>query len=53
MGKNEPSWSRFADFHLLVWLAVEFDLDTVSQLGDSIRDRTEVLPGIVEMIESV
>ncbi|CAD7975139.1 unnamed protein product [Amoebophrya sp. A25] len=48
-----PNWARFADFHLLVWLAHEFDLETVYQLCDSIRDRKDVLPGIIEMVESV
>lgn len=51
--KSEPSWARFADFHLLLYLAKEFDLDTVLLICDAIRDRTEVPDGIQLMFREI
>ncbi|CAD7947267.1 unnamed protein product [Amoebophrya sp. A120] len=45
-----PSWAKFADFHALIWLAQEFDIDTVFTICDSVRERKDVLPGIMEMV---
>merc|ERR1712194_6570 len=53
VGKGGPSWSRFADFHLLLYLARELDVDTVYQICDSVRTRNDVLPGIVEMVNAL
>mmetsp|Transcript_4823 Transcript_4823/g.11874 ORF Transcript_4823/g.11874 Transcript_4823/m.11874 type:complete len:539 (-) Transcript_4823:273-1889(-) len=54
-GASSPkdTWRRFADFSLLVWMAREFDLETVYELCDSIKNRKEVLPGILEMVSAV
>ena len=51
--KTDPSWARFADFHLLIYLAMEFDLDTVLLICDAIRDRTEVPDGIQLMFREI
>merc|ERR1711957_260747 len=53
IGKGGPTWSRFADFHLLCYLVKELDLETVYLLCDAIRTRSEVLPGIIEMVDAL
>lgn len=53
LSSSEPSWSRFADFHLILYLAHEYDVDTASAICDAIRDRKDVEPGILEMIQAL
>lgn len=47
------SWARYADFHLLLYLAVEFDIDTVMDLCDCIRERREVSSGTTDLIKAL
>eukprot|EP00439_Symbiodinium_sp_Y106_P062343 s2416_g9.t1 len=42
--KSEPSWSRFADFHLLLYIAKEIDVDTAVTIAECVRDRKERHP---------
>jgi nuclear protein localization family protein 4 len=44
--KNEPSWSKYADFHLICYIAQEIDLDTALAICKSVTDRTEIDEGI-------
>merc|ERR1711972_19457 len=39
---DKSSWSRFADFHLLIYIAKEFDVDTAIHICECVRDRKEV-----------
>eukprot|EP00397_Hematodinium_sp_SG-2012_P015891 GEMP01016193.1.p1 GENE.GEMP01016193.1~~GEMP01016193.1.p1 ORF type:complete len:489 (+),score=117.12 GEMP01016193.1:80-1546(+) len=47
------SWARYADFHLLLYLAREFDVDTVMDLCDCIRERKEVSSGTEDLIKAL
>lgn len=53
VNSSEPSWSRFADFHLVLYLAQEFDIDTALDICDCIRDRKEISAGTMEMIQAL
>lgn len=50
---SEPSWSRFADFHLILYLAQEFDVDTALDICDCVRERKDISPGVVEMVKAL
>jgi nuclear protein localization family protein 4 len=50
---SEASWSRFADFHLLLFIAKAFDVDTALPLCECIRDRKEISPDMKSFFESV
>lgn len=50
---SEPSWSRFADFHLLLFVAKALDVDTAMQLCESIRERQEISEGTKMLFESL
>jgi len=51
--KSEPSWSRFADFHLILYIAQEIDVDTAVIIGNCVRDRTEIPEGIMMIINQL
>lgn len=51
--RNEPSWSRFADFHLLLYIAQEIDIDTACAICECVRDRTEVPEGVLMIINQL
>lgn len=51
--KAEPSWSRFADFHLLLYIAKAFDVDTCLQLCECVRERKEIPEGLKMLFESL
>lgn len=51
--KSEPSWSRFADFHLLLYIAQEIDVDTAVAIGECVRDRTEVPDGVMMIMNEL
>jgi nuclear protein localization family protein 4 len=53
VSQSEPTWSRFADFHLILYLAQEFDIDTALDICDGIRDRKEISAGTMEMIQAL
>jgi len=44
--KSEPSWSRFADFHLLLYIAKEIDVDTAVTIAECVRDRKDIPEGV-------
>lgn len=44
--KSGPSWSQFADFHLLLYIAKEIDVDTAIAIAHCVRDRQEIPEGI-------
>jgi len=48
-----PSWRRFADFHLLLYLAREFTVGGVLDICDCIRDRKDVPTDTEEMIKAL
>jgi nuclear protein localization family protein 4 len=50
---SEPSWSRFADFHLLLYIAKAMDVDTCLQLCECVRDRKEISEGTKMLFESL
>lgn len=50
---SEPSWSRFADFHLLLYIAQEIDIDTAVAICECVRERTEVPEGVLMIINQL
>lgn len=50
---GEPSWSRFADFHLLLFIAKALDVDTAVQLCECVRERQEVQEGTKMLFEAL
>jgi len=50
---SEPSWSRFADFHLILYIAQEIDLDTALTVCECVRDRKEIPEGIIMIINQL
>mmetsp|Transcript_33349 Transcript_33349/g.84942 ORF Transcript_33349/g.84942 Transcript_33349/m.84942 type:complete len:512 (+) Transcript_33349:89-1624(+) len=50
---NEPSWSRYADFHLLLYIAQEMDESTAIGIAECIRDRKEIPEGTQMLINSM
>jgi len=50
---SEPSWSRFADFHLLLFIAKALDVDTAVQLCECVRERQEVQEGTKMLFEAL
>merc|ERR1711957_1137076 len=48
---NEPSWSQYADFHLLLYIAQELDETTAIGIGECIRDRKEIPEGTTMLIK--
>merc|ERR1712119_172670 len=45
--KSEPSWSRFADFHLILYIAQEIDVDTALMICECVRERKDIPEGIL------
>merc|ERR1711924_280724 len=43
--KDEPTWSKYADFHFLLYVAKALDVDTAIQLCEAVRDRKEISEG--------
>lgn len=50
---SEPSWSRFADFHLILYIAQEIDVDTAIIICECVRDRTDIPDGVMMLINSL
>merc|ERR1712014_128344 len=50
---SEPSWSRFADFHLILYIAQESDVDTALSICECVRDRKEIPEGILLIINQL
>jgi len=53
IAKSEPSWSQFADFHLILYIAQEIDVDTAITIAECVRDRQEVPDGIRMIIDQI
>lgn len=51
--KSEPSWSRFADWHLILYIAQEIDVDTAVAIGECVRDRKEIPDGVAMIINQL
>lgn len=50
---SEPTWSRFADFHLILFIAQEIDVDTALIICECVRDRKDVPDGVMMLINSL
>uniref|UniRef100_A0A7S4QP37 Nuclear pore localisation protein NPL4 C-terminal domain-containing protein n=1 Tax=Alexandrium monilatum TaxID=311494 RepID=A0A7S4QP37_9DINO len=50
---SEPSWSRFADFHLILYIAQEIDVDTAVTIAECVRDRQEIPEGVMMIINQL
>mmetsp|Transcript_96084 Transcript_96084/g.299238 ORF Transcript_96084/g.299238 Transcript_96084/m.299238 type:complete len:500 (+) Transcript_96084:111-1610(+) len=50
---SEPSWSRYADFHLILYIAQEIDVDTAVTIGNCVRDREEIPEGIMMIMNQL
>eukprot|EP00933_Yihiella_yeosuensis_P028245 TRINITY_DN22066_c0_g1_i1.p1 TRINITY_DN22066_c0_g1~~TRINITY_DN22066_c0_g1_i1.p1 ORF type:complete len:507 (+),score=106.69 TRINITY_DN22066_c0_g1_i1:127-1647(+) len=53
IAKSEPSWSKFADFHLLIYIAQEIDELTAIEIAKCVRDREEVPDGVTFLINQL
>jgi len=51
--KSEASWSRFADFHLILYIAQELDLDTALSICECIRERKDIPDGTRMIIDQL
>jgi len=51
--KSEASWSRFADFHLLLYIAKEIDVDTAVAIAECVRDRKDLPEGVTMMFNEL
>merc|ERR1712087_130856 len=51
--QSEPSWSRFADFHLLLYISQEIDTDTALAIAECVRDRKPVPEALIEFFNQL
>ena len=49
---NEPNWMKLADFHLIIYIAKFFDIETAKVICQAVRDRTTVDPDLFELIRA-
>jgi len=49
---SEPNWSKLSDFHLLLFLARTFDVDTAKVICESVRDRQPVNEDLFDMVQA-
>jgi nuclear protein localization family protein 4 len=49
---NEPHWSKFSDFHLLLFIARIFDIDTARVICEAVRDRTDISADLADLIKA-
>jgi nuclear protein localization family protein 4 len=50
--RGTPTWQQFSDFHLLLFIAKMIDFDTAAGIAASVRDKTEVADGFVELVKA-
>ncbi|PFH37306.1 NPL4 family protein [Besnoitia besnoiti] len=50
---KKENWKRFADFHLLLYVARLFDLDTAFSICDCVRNRETVDEGLEDTLKSL
>lgn len=53
VSSSEPSWSRYADFHLILYIAHEIDVDTALAIAECVRDRKEIPAGTEMLIKEI
>mmetsp|Transcript_28263 Transcript_28263/g.62316 ORF Transcript_28263/g.62316 Transcript_28263/m.62316 type:complete len:507 (+) Transcript_28263:148-1668(+) len=53
VGSSEPTWARFADFHLILYIAQEIDVDTAIIIAECVRDRKEIPEGVMVIINEL
>eukprot|EP00927_Polykrikos_kofoidii_P020846 TRINITY_DN1993_c0_g1_i1.p1 TRINITY_DN1993_c0_g1~~TRINITY_DN1993_c0_g1_i1.p1 ORF type:complete len:542 (-),score=103.32 TRINITY_DN1993_c0_g1_i1:71-1564(-) len=51
--RSEPSWSRFADFHLILYIAKEIDVDTALTICDCVTNRKDIPEGILMIVDQL
>lgn len=51
--RSEPSWSKFADFHLILYIAQILDVDTAMSICECVRDRKEIPEGVQMVINQL
>ena len=49
---SEPNWSKLADFHLLLFLANVFDVDTAKVACEGVRERGDISDDLVDVIKA-
>lgn len=49
---SEPNWSKLSDFHLLLFLANIFDVDTAKVVCDAVRDRSDISEDLMDLIKA-
>lgn len=53
ISKQEPSWSRYADFHLILYIAQECDENTALGIAECVRDRKEIPEGTLMLLNEM
>lgn len=48
--KNEPTFKRFSDFHLLIAIAHLLDIDTAAEIAKCVKEQKEVPRNIVDLV---
>lgn len=51
-GTNEPHWSKFCDFHFILFIARVFDMETAEVICRAIRDRESISEDLFDLIKS-
>lgn len=51
-GINEPNWSKFSDFHFILYVARIFDLETAQVLCNAVRDRENINVDLFDLIKA-
>ena len=51
-GSAEPAWMKLSDFHLLLFIANTFDLETAKVVCQAVRSRSEVDSDLFELIQA-
>lgn len=50
---SEPSWSRFADFHLILYIGQEIDVETAMAIAECVRDRKDIPEGTQLLLNEI
>ena len=50
--KSKPSYIKYSDFNLLLYIAEEYDVETARTLGHAVLKEEKATPIIDEMIEN-
>ena len=52
VSRSEPSWERYSDFHLLLFIADKFDKHSAILLADCIKNKTDIGPDFEALIQA-